>query len=145
MLRFLRRLLQPGSVAGGSGAPPPPQPSELLAAQQKVVLALAEELPSQWTNYQLHYEYYVHSGEVYEKYISKCLAEGRALDMAALSVDLLDLLGQLRTGFTNASGEQWTHFNLELARTGKYSFEYGYGVPPLAKESIQFAERDSET
>ncbi|WP_316156846.1 hypothetical protein [Cupriavidus sp. BIC8F] len=134
MLLFFRRLFKGPPVKEPSV---PLGPSAVLRLQDCIVERIASELPQVWASYKLHYEHSVWQGETFEKYVSVCHAADGKVDYSP-SLEVLDLLLELQKAAAGG-GEAWTHLTCEFDRSGKYKFEFLYGMPPLTAKAVGFA------
>lgn len=135
MLPFLRRLFKAapsGKRLTGS------EPTAVLALQDRIVEQIDSELPPAWQSYEIHYEYFVWEGETFEKYISTCHTATGKMDYFP-SMEVVDLLLELQNSSDGGGKEKWTHVTCAFDRSGKYQFEFFYGMPPLAAKAIKFA------
>ena len=106
--------------------------------QDAIVLELSKDIGSVWDSLSVHYENYSHNGTRMEIYVSSFLTSGLKKDFE-LSLESCDLLIELQSNMQDASGNTWSFIDLAAASSGKYNFEYGYGLPPLAKEQLERA------
>jgi hypothetical protein len=86
----------------------------------------------------VHYEHYPWNGQTIEKYIAKAIVEHETRDIS-LSLNAIDLLADLNSCLPEGQSERWTWLIFRMDNSGKYKFDYKYGVPPLAGKSIKYA------
>ncbi len=106
--------------------------------QDAVVLGLSKDIGSEWDSLSVHYENYSHNGAKMEIYVSSFLTKGLKNDFE-LSLESCDLLIELQSNMQDSTGSTWSFIDLIAESSGKYNFEYGYGMPPLAREQLERA------
>ena len=115
-------------------------PSAAKDLQEQFVRAVASELPRNWTDFKIHYENYTSKYGRMEKFTCAYVVQQVRESDFSPSLDAIDLLVELQRAMTGAQGDGWTYLECSLEASGKYSFEFFHGVPPLAAESIRIAE-----
>lgn len=110
----------------------------LIETQEKLVFALAKEVTGKWDAIKIHYEYILLNGIQFEKYIAQKLVSGSVIDIN-LSLDMIDCFIELNEITPEGQSEKWSWLEFTLESSGKYYFDYKYGIPPLVSESIKSA------
>jgi len=113
------------------------QASKILQMQSRVAERLLTELPRGWSAYKLHYENVTLKGEQLEKYISECQASGEPIDFSP-SLDAIDLLVELQDEMAQSSSGRWAAVDCRLSPDGTFSFNFTYGIPPMAAQSLPY-------
>ncbi|HET7457401.1 MAG TPA: hypothetical protein VFJ74_07085, partial [Gemmatimonadaceae bacterium] len=88
-----------------------------------------------WDRVEIHYEFYVYEGTDLESSTSVSFL-GDAWTDLDLSFDALHLMRAMRNAKPEGQAEHWTSMDFRLDSTGKFSFDYGYGIPPMAARTI---------
>src|SRR5688572_1631925 len=111
---------------------------EMIQLQERFIGELLVSAPRDWDRIEVHYERFSWKGQWLEKYMSKAL-QGAQTKQISLTLEALDILTELNGCIPNGQSEPWTWVEFRLDKDGGYKFDYKYGTPPLAAESIKHA------
>lgn len=110
----------------------------MLETQKKFVTELAGAIPAGWQEVRVHFEYATVEGEQYEKFVAKRFDDGNESQFQfQLPLDALDVLIELNGDIPAGQSEKWTSVDVAIEASGKFRFDFGYGVPPLVAQSLQ--------
>ena len=102
------------------------------------VTEITDSAPSGWDSIELNFEYFRWKGNLFEKYQCFSFSRGNKLQFDP-SLEALDELIDIHKAMSNVMPEQWTHCQFIIDSSGKYNFEFKYGMPPLTKEMLKYA------
>ncbi len=113
----------------------------VVELQDQFVRLLARDAPAGWQSAFVHYENFLaENSELFEMSTSQVRVGGRDQHLE-LSLDAIDLLVALRDAMARTAASPWTWVEITVQSSGKYAFDYQYGVPPLTAQSLQRAQR----
>lgn len=108
---------------------------DMLQRQEQFISELIESLPEHWERIEVHYERYAWGGEISEIYIANSFMGEQMTDLD-LTLEALDELVALQAHPPEGQSEPWTWLDFTLDGTGRYHFDYQYGVPPRVAREI---------
>jgi len=106
--------------------------------QEKIISELLYDFNNQWNEITLHFEYFKWKDNYFKKYLSGYKfnnTEGQY----TLNIEAIDAIVELNNEMSKNGNEKWTWFEFKLDSTGKYNFDFKYGMPPLTKEMLEGA------
>ena len=112
----------------------------LVELQQQFIREVVHCIQVEWDRVEIHNEFYVHEGTDLEQSTSVSFLRDAWADLD-LSFDVLELIFAMRNAKPEGQTEHWTSMDFRLDSTGKFSFEYGYGIPSMAARTIAAWER----
>lgn len=110
----------------------------ILELQNNSIQELLFDVGEDWEKVSLHYEYFMWKGSQFEKYVAKKFRKDGGYDQFDLGVESLDALMALNKAMIK-DDESWTSCDIAIDSTGKYNFDFGYGMPELVKDMLQNA------
>lgn len=99
---------------------------------------IASEMRSEWDSVEINYEHFPWRDMCFEQLVSVYFRGGERLQFTP-SLDAVDLLVALKQALPPGA-EPWTHLLFRMSSDGQFKFDFKYGVPPLAAESIRYAD-----
>lgn len=116
--------------------------SEAMSLQAKFARTVASSIKSPWDRLEVHYENILWKEMLFEKYRSAYFASERKFDLP-LSLDAIDVLVALKHAVSDVH-EPWTHLVFNLHSSGKFDYDFKYGMPPMTADELKAAgELDS--
>jgi len=112
---------------------------EMINLQDKFALRVAGLVNIQWDEIRIHYENAEIDGVAREVFTSFFVINGSKQELK-LPLDVLDLLEDLKKHKPQGQSQEWTWLEFHISNTGKYKFEYKYGMPPLIAEQIKYSK-----
>lgn len=112
----------------------------LVELQQQFIQEVVRCIQVEWDRLEIHYELYAYDGDNLEQSTSVTML-GDARSDLDLSFDVLELMSAMREAKPGGQAEHWTSMDFRLDSTGEFSFDYGYGIPPMAARTIAAWER----
>jgi hypothetical protein len=110
-------------------------PSNVIELQLKFIQLILNSIKTSWDSISIHFEYFDLDGENYEKYVANIFHDGRKQQFHP-GLDALDVLIELNKAPPEGQSERWSWVEFVIDKTGKYKFDYKYGLPPLVAEEI---------
>ena len=107
----------------------------LVELQQEFIREVLRCVQVEWERIEIHYELYIHEGTNLEQSTSNSFLGDIRSDLD-LSFDAIELAFAMRNAKPDGQTEHWTSMDFRLDSTGKYSFDHGYDVPPMAARTI---------
>jgi len=108
----------------------------LLELQQEFIREVLRCVQvEEWDRIEIHYEFYVWEGVDLEQSTSNSFVGDVRTDLD-LSFDAIELAFAMRNAKPDGQAEHWTSMDFRIDSTGKFSFDYGYGLPPMAARTI---------
>ncbi|HEX2778337.1 MAG TPA: hypothetical protein VHM30_02490 [Gemmatimonadaceae bacterium] len=107
----------------------------LVELQQAFVREVLRCVHVEWERIEIHYEFYVYDGDDLEQSTSNSF-HGNVRSDLDLSFDAVDLMLAMRNAKPEGQAEHWTSLDFRLDSAGKFTFDYGYGLPPMAARTI---------
>ncbi len=108
---------------------------DMLELQEQFIGELLDAITEPWERIEVHYENFAWSDGSSEIYVTNRFLGDEKIDVD-LSVEALDALAALQEHPPQGQSEAWTWLTFTLYATGKYHFDYQYGVPPLVAREI---------
>jgi hypothetical protein len=108
---------------------------DMLELQEQFIGELLDTVSEPWDRIEVHYENFAWSDGSSEIYVANRFLAGEKIDVD-LSVEALDALAELQAHLPEGQTEPWTWLVFTIDATGKYSFDYQYGVPPLVAREM---------
>ncbi|MBF5043324.1 hypothetical protein FGE12_13080 [Aggregicoccus sp. 17bor-14] len=108
----------------------------LVELQQRFIREVLAGVDGAWDRIEVHFEYYVWKGDVLRQSTSVSFLDGKESDVD-LSFDAFELMCELRNAKPEGQAEHWTSMDFRIDSTGKFTFDHGYGVPPMAARTIE--------
>ena len=109
---------------------------DMLQLQEQFINEVVEGIERPWTSLHVHYEHYRWSGGTSEKYTAS-LKDGEDEDDLDLTLEAIDCLLEMQKQIPAGQAEPWTWLEFSLDETGRYSFDFKYGVPPMTEASLR--------
>jgi hypothetical protein len=103
--------------------------------QEKFIDEVLRCVRVDWDRIEVHYEYYVWKGNVLQQFTAQSF-QGTAATDIDLSFAAANLMQEMRDSKPEGQAEHWTSMDFKLDGTGKFKFDYGYGLPPMAARTI---------
>jgi len=107
----------------------------LVELQQQFIQEVVRCIQVEWDRVEIHYEFYVYEEDDLEQSTSVSICGDARTDLD-LSFDVVELMFAMRKAKPEGQAEHWTSMDFRLDSTGKFSFDYGYGIPPMAARTI---------
>lgn len=108
---------------------------DLLHLQEQFIGELLESAPDEWERIEVHYERYAWGGGTSEIYVANGFVGNEKIDLN-LTLEALDSLAALQAHPPQGQTGPWTWLAFVLDGSGRYHFDYQYGVPPLVAREI---------
>ncbi|MFY9476577.1 MAG: hypothetical protein WAQ08_02735 [Aquabacterium sp.] len=108
---------------------------DMIKLQEQFIEELLESTPEDWERIEVHYERYAWSGETSEIYIANSFVGSEKTDLD-LTIEALEGLQALQDHPPQGQAEPWTWLKFVLDDSGRYHFDYQYGVPPLVAREM---------
>jgi len=108
----------------------------MIELQEKFVAEILRGRHAMWTSIHIHYERFLWNEILLEKYTSEMMVAGKMCELD-ISLDAIDCLVELQECKPTGQEDAWTWLEFELTNSGKYKFDFHYGVPPLCAEAIK--------
>lgn len=108
---------------------------DMIKLQEQFIEELLESAPEDWERIEVHYERYAWGGETSEIYIANSFVGSEKTDLD-LTIEALEGLQALQDHPPQGQAEPWTWLKFVLDDSGRYHFDYQYGVPPLVAREM---------
>lgn len=108
----------------------------LADLQQELVHEVLNCLAAPWDRVEIHYEYVEWKGIPLESFTSDSF-KGDVRNDLDLSFEAIALMRAMRKAKPEGQAENWSSFDFHLDSTGKYRFDHGYDLPPMAARKIR--------
>ena len=108
---------------------------DMLNVQEKFVLEMLKGVSQPWDSIKIHYENCEVNGEVLEIDTARVLSSDGEHDFD-LSLDAINCLVELKSYLPQGQSEPWTWVEFFIDKTGRYKFDYKYGLPPLTADYL---------
>ena len=109
-----------------------------IELQERFIAELLEGIQQDWTEINLTFEYFTWKGNTYKKFLAKGF-NGSESFQYHLSLEALDLLVELNKQMSEDGKEAWSWLVFTLNDSGKYDFDFKYGIPPMTEEMLRNA------
>ncbi|WP_046972045.1 hypothetical protein [Dyella japonica] len=109
---------------------------DMIELQAAFVRKVIQALKAPWQAVSIHYENYPLNGRRHEVFTSTFEGDG-VKEEFRLSLEAIDVLAELQKQKPE-SQEEWTWVEFSMDHSGKYCFEYKYGVPPFVAEQLRY-------
>jgi hypothetical protein len=117
-------------------------PMKILEIQKQFVEGLTTSFHGGWDKIEIHYENFVWTEGRSEKYRASRFIGDQVNDID-LGIELIEILEDLQKESGTNQNQQWNWLEFNIDNSGRYQFNYHYGVPPLIAEEIASEEKDS--
>lgn len=101
----------------------------MLQLQDQFAYELGSNMGVPWDRVKVHYEQMVVDGEDQQVFVANYFSNGQQ-EQFDLSPECLDILNALNKSQPANQPEKWTWFIFSMDSSGKYKFDFKYGVPP---------------
>lgn len=108
---------------------------DMLELQEQFIGELLDAITEPWDRIEVHYENFAWSEGSSEKYVATRFLGDEEADVD-LPLEALDALVALQEHPPEGQEEPWTWLRFSIDASGKYQFDFQYGVPPLTAEEI---------
>ena len=108
----------------------------MIELQEKFVAEVLKGIRGNWASVHIHYERFLWNEVLLEKFTSEVMIDGKMCRFN-ISLDAIDCLVELQECKPIDQEDAWTWLKFELTNSGKYKFDFHYGVPPLCAEAIK--------
>jgi len=115
---------------------PSPEPSSVFSLQENVINELIINTPKEWDRILLNFEYFLWDGDYIEKYQGFAF-NSEEKEQIDPTLETFDELIVLNKEMAKLNPEPWTHCEILLNSSGKYEFNYKYGIPPFTKQMLE--------
>lgn len=111
---------------------------EMIELQNTIAQELARSVEPAWDSLHFHYENATVDGLNCEIFTAVFFKDGIKSEFTP-TLEALDLCLELRNYRPEGQAEEWTWLDCVLEQTGKYKFDYNYGLPPQIAIAIKYA------
>lgn len=111
---------------------------EVLELHEKFIGELLKCIDDKWEKVELKFEYFPWKGSNFEKYDSRYFHKSLSRQFDP-SLEALDVLIEMIQKMSEGGKEKWTWCVFSLDRSGKYDFDFQYGMPPMVEEMLRSA------
>jgi hypothetical protein len=112
---------------------------DMIALQNQFAQEVVQPISGAWDTVHVHYENASVEGTGREIYTAYFLAGGVKHEFDP-SLDAIDVLAELQRHPPSGQKEKWTWLEFDMDNTGKYKFDYKYGVPPHTATAVKYSQ-----
>lgn len=106
----------------------------MFEAQESFVKKLVSEVNGAWESIKADYERFTWKDEPMEVYRVESFVGTSAVRLHP-SIEALDLLRNLQIAMKKE--ETWTSCSVSINSSGKYNFDFSYGMPPMIEKTLK--------
>lgn len=111
---------------------------KIIELQDSFAVELAASVGAEFDSIKVHYENMTVEGHCHQIFNSFYFTSGSRIQFN-LSLEALDLLSELNKNQPESQAERWTWLKFEMDNSGKYAFDYEYGIPPNLANRLKYS------
>ena len=111
---------------------------ELTNLYKNLIDELLHDLKDDWDYVEVNFEYFPWKGDNMEVHKSKFYKNNIKHEFT-ISLDVNDVFIDINNKMAEDGKERLTSCHFNLDSTGKYDFDFGYGMPPLIENMLRNA------
>ena len=136
MIKLIKKLFSKNNASKRESDP------SLFELHKNFINELLYDINFEWDKMELHFEYYPYPPSYNDKgnfeiYVVKFYTGNDSRSDITLPLEANDALIEIHNEMSKNNKEPWTWVNFTLDNTGKYDFQFNYGVPPHVKERLK--------